>query len=79
MYSEGFPGASAVKNLPANSGDVGLIPGLGRPPGEGNGNPLQYVFLGNPTDRGAWQTIVHGFTEESDTTECISMQGCNLW
>ena len=42
-----------VKNLPANSGDVGWIPGWGRSPGEGNGNPLQYSCLGNPMDRGA--------------------------
>ena len=48
-----------VKNLPANSGDMGLIPGLGRSPGEGNGNPLQYSCLGNPMDRGAWWAIVH--------------------
>ena len=56
----GFPGDSAVKNLPANAGDVGLIPGLGRSPGEGNGNPLQYSCLGNLMDRGSWQAIVHG-------------------
>ena len=44
-----------VKNLPANAGDVGSIPGLGRSPGEGNGNPLQYSSLDNLMDRGAWQ------------------------
>ena len=49
-----------VKNMPANAGDVGLIPGPGRSPGEGNGNPLQCSCLGNPMDRGAWQAIVHG-------------------
>ena len=48
-----------VKNLPVNAGDSGLIPGSGRSPGEGNGNPLQYSCLGNPMDRGAWQGIVH--------------------
>ena len=42
--------------------DAGLIPGLGRSPGEGNGNPLQYSCLENPTDRGAWQATVHGVT-----------------
>ena len=47
----GFPGASVVKNLSANTGDAGLIPGLGRFPGEGNGNPLQHSCLGNPMDR----------------------------
>ena len=48
----GFTGGSVVKNLPANSGDVGLITGLGIYPGEENGNPLQYSCLGNPMDRG---------------------------
>ena len=52
-----------VKNLPANSadaGDAGSIPALGRSPEEGNGNPLQYSCLGNPMDKGAWQSTVHG-------------------
>ena len=52
-----------VKNLPANAGDTGdtgLIPGLGRSPGEGHGNPLQYSYLENPMDRGAWQATVDG-------------------
>ena len=48
------PGGSVVKNPPANSGDVGSVPGSGRSPGEGNGNPLQYSCLRNPMDRGAW-------------------------
>ena len=52
-----------VKNLPANAGDAGLIPRLGRFPGEGNGNPLQYSCLGNPKDRRAWQATVHGLQE----------------
>ena len=50
-------------NLPANAGDtgdMGLIPDLGRPPGGGNGNPLQYSYLENPMDREAWWAIVHG-------------------
>ena len=47
--------SSVVKNLPANAGDSGLIPGLGRSPGEGNDNPLQYSCLGKSMDRGAWQ------------------------
>ena len=62
----GFLGGSIVKNLLADAGDVGdtgLIPGSGRSPGEGNGNPLQYSFLGNPMDRGAWQATVHGVTK----------------
>ena len=56
----GFPGGYVVKNLPASTGDADLIPGLGRSPGGGNGNPLQYSCLGNPMDRGAWQAVVHG-------------------
>ena len=49
--------------------DVGLIPGWGRAPGEGNGNPLQYPFQDNPTDRGAWRARVRRVVKESDTTE----------
>ena len=64
----GFPGGSVVKNPPANAGDVGLISGSGRSPGEGNGNPFQYACLGNPTDRGTWQVIVNRVAEESDVT-----------
>ena len=56
----GFPGNSALKNSSANAGDLGLIPVLGRSPGEGNENPLQYSCLGNLIDRGAWQAAVHG-------------------
>ena len=56
----GFPGGLVVKNSPANAGDMGLIPGLGRSPGEGNGNPLQYSCLGNLMDRGAWRATVLG-------------------
>ena len=55
-----FPGGSLGKNLPANGGDVGLIPGLGRSPEGGNGNPFQYLCLGNPMDREAGQAVVHG-------------------
>ena len=51
------------------AGDLGSIPGSGRSPGEGNGNPLQYSCLGNPMDRGAWWATVHGVAKESDTTE----------
>ena len=56
----------AIKNSPANAGDIrdaGLIPGLGGSPGGGHGNPLQYSGLGNPMDRGAWWATVHGVTE----------------
>ena len=56
----GFPGGSVVENPPASEGDVGSIPGSGRSPGEGNGNPLQYSSLEKPLDREAWQAAVHG-------------------
>ena len=66
--------ALVVKNLPANANagdvrDTGSIPGSGRSPGEGNGKPPQYSYLGNLIDRGAWQATVHGVTRESDMTE----------
>ena len=55
-----FPGGSDGKASAYNVGDLGSIPGSGRSPGEGNGNPLQYYCLENPTDRGAWYPTVHG-------------------
>ena len=61
----GFPGGSVVKNPHANAGDRGSIPGSGRSPGEGNGNPLQYSCLENSMDRGTWQASIHEFTTES--------------
>jgi len=57
---EGFPGGSEVKASACNVGDLGSIPGSGRFPGEGNGNPLQYSCLENPMDGGAWWATVHG-------------------
>ena len=59
----GFPGGSVGKNPPADAGNRGPIPGWGRSPEGGNGNPLQYSCLGNPTDRGAWWATVHGVTK----------------
>ena len=59
----GFPGGLAVKNLPDNAGDAGLIRRSGRSPGEGNGNPLQYTCLENLMDRGAWWAAVHGIAK----------------
>ena len=61
----GFPGGSVVKGSAVNSGDAGSIPGLGRYPGEGNGNPLKYSCLGNPMDKGDWQAMVHGVIKEA--------------
>ena len=66
-----------VKNLPANAGDVtdaSSIPVLGRFPGGGHGNPLQYSYLENPKDREAWRAMVHNVTE-SDTTEVTEQAG----
>ena len=62
----GFLDGSLVKNPPANARDAGLIPGSGRSPGEGNGNPFQYSCLGTPMERGAWWATVDGFTKVSD-------------
>ena len=68
----GFPGGSDGKASACNAGDLGLIPGLGRSPGEGNGNPFQYSCLENPMDGGAWWATVHGvaksWTRLSDLT-----------
>ena len=58
----GFPPSSVGKASACNAGDLGSIPGRGRSPAEGNGNPLQYSCLENPTDRGVWQATVHGVT-----------------
>ena len=66
---QGFPGGSVVKSPPANAGDAGLIPGLGRFSGEENGNPLQYSCLETPGNRGARRATVHEDARESDTTE----------
>ena len=60
VVETGFPDGPEIKNLLVNAGDEGLIPGWGRSPGEGNGNPLQYSCLGNHMNRGAWGSTVHG-------------------
>ena len=78
----GFPGGSGVKSPPAKAGDAGSIPGMGRYPGEENGNPHQYSCLENPMDRGAWQATVHGVTKSQTrlsnytTTTIINFNIC---
>ena len=73
-FSMGFPGVALVKCLPANAGnvrDLGFIPGLGRSPGGGNGNPLQYSCLENAIDRGPWWAVVHRVTKSRLHTHII--------
>ena len=82
----GFPGGSLGEILPANAGDTGgmsSIPGFGRSPGEGNGNPLQYSCLENSTNRGAWRATVHGVAESqtplstnATETKCLCAFPC---
>ena len=62
MVLQGFPGGSHCEESACNARDLGSIPGLGRFPGDGNGNPLQYPCLENLMNRGAWQAVVHGIT-----------------
>ena len=59
----GFPGGSDGKESACNARDLGLIPGLGRSPGEGNGDPFQYFCMENSMDRGTWWATVHGVTK----------------
>ena len=68
-----FPGGSDGKETACNAGDPGLIPGLGRSLGEGNGSPLQYSCMENSMERGAWQAIVQWGHKELDTTERLSL------
>ena len=70
--------ALVVKNPPGKAGrhrDVGSIPGLGRPPAGGHGNPLQYFCLENPMDRGAWRATVHGVAKSQTGLKQLSMHG----
>ena len=72
--NKGSPGGSDGKEFACNTGDVGLIPGLGRSPGEENSNPLQYSCLENPTDGGAWLAKVHGVSKSQTRLKQLSMQ-----
>ena len=69
----GFPGGASGKESSCNTGVPSLIPPLGRSPGEGNGNPLQYSCLENPMDRGAWRAYSPWGVKESDTTEQLTL------
>ena len=77
MFLMDFPGSSDGKVSAYNAGDLGSIPGSGRSPGEGNGNPLQYSCLENPMDRGAWWATIHGvaksWTGLSDFCVCMCL------
>ena len=74
----GFPGGSDSKESACNVGDPGLIPGSGRPPGEGNGYPLQYSCLENPVNKRAWWVTVHGVSE-LDRTEQLTLDRIKLF
>ena len=63
-----------VKNPPANAGDLGLTPESGRPPGEGNGNPLEYSCLGKPTDKGAWRTSLVSMGSQTVVHDLLTKQ-----
>ena len=67
LFGKDFPGGTVVKNPPANAGDAGLIPGLRRCPGEGNGKPLQYSSLENPIVSRAWWATVPGVADSNMT------------
>ena len=68
----GFPGGSDSKESACNAGDPGSIPGLGRLPGDGHGNPLQYSYLENPMDGEGWQATVHGLQRVGQTIEQLT-------
>ena len=79
IYLHLIPGGTDSREFVGNAGDLGLIPGLGRFPGEENGNPLRYSCLENPMDRGAQWATVHGWgCKESDTTEQLTLS-LSLW
>ena len=76
MLLSGFSGGSDGKESACNAGDLGLIPGSERPPGEANGNPIQYSCLGNPMDGGGWWATVHGVTKSrTQLSDFVSLQG----
>ena len=79
----GLPWGLSSKESACNAGDMGSIPGVGRSPGEGHGNPLQHSCLESPRDRAAQRATVHGVAKESDTTEQLHNSNtyitCPVW
>ena len=75
IKQQGFPGGSEVKASACNAGDPGLIPELGRSPGKGNGNPLQYSCLENPMEGGAWQATIHGVAKSQTQLSDLTFYG----
>ena len=67
-----------VKNLPANAGEAGSIPGSGRSPGAGNSNPLQYSWPGNPVEKGVWQATVHGVARVTHNLAAKQQPPCDF-
>ena len=78
LSNKGFPGGSAIKNLPANAGDPGLISGWRRSPGGGHGNSLQYSCLGNSMHKGARWATFHGVTKSWTHLKRLSTHTCTL-
>ena len=72
FITRGFPGGSDGKASACSVGDPGSIPGLGKSPGEGNGNPLQYSCLEDSMDRGAWWAVVHGIAKSQARLKRLS-------
>ena len=83
VQGRGFPCGAEVKNLPASAGDLGSVPESGRSLGGGNGNPLQYSYLGNSMDRGTWWAAVMGsqksWTQLSNQTTNVKSMGPTSW
>ena len=80
LAPKGFPGGSEVKACACNAGDLGLIPGSGSSPGEGNGNPLQYSCLENPKDGGVWWAKVHGVAKsQTQLSDFTSLRFGSKW
>ena len=78
LSNKGFPGGSAIKNLPANAGDPGFISGWRRSLGGAHGNPLQHTCLGNSMHRGAWCVTFHGITKGWTQLKRLSTHTCTL-